>query len=58
MLNKLPKDAPVSGRDEFGDDDCEHGRREAYKKRKKSKKLLRELSRRQHRLNKIKQANK
>jgi len=54
MFNKLPKDAPVSGRDEFGDDDCEHGRREAYKKKKKSKRLMRELIRRQQRLNKIK----
>lgn len=54
MLNKLPKDAPVSGRDEFGDDDCEHGRREAYKKKKKSKKAKRELKRRQARLDEFK----
>ncbi len=54
MLNKLPKDSPVSGRDEFGDDDCENGRRENYKKKKKSKRLMRELIRRQQRLNKIK----
>ena len=54
MLNKLPKDAPVSCRDEFGDDDCEHGRRENYKKKKKSKRLMRELRRRQARLDKIK----
>jgi len=54
MVFRLPKDAPVSGRDEFGDDDCENGRRENYKKKKKSKRLMRELKRRKDRLNKIK----
>ena len=54
MVFRLPKDAPVSGRDEFGDDDCENGQRENYKKKKKAKRLARELKRRQQRLDKTK----
>jgi hypothetical protein len=53
MVFKLPKDAPVTGFDEFGEDACEHDDRENCKKKKKSKKLLRELKRRQDRLNKL-----
>ena len=54
MVFRLPKDAPVSGRDEFGDDDCENGRRENYKKKKNYKRAMRELKRRQARLDEFK----
>jgi hypothetical protein len=52
MIFKLPKDAPVTGFDEFGEDVSEHDLHATYKDKKKSKRLARELKRRQVRLNK------